>query len=137
MDLPMAGMRTPDSVAKLDGIKAVVVIAVLLVCGSVFAQPMQKQIGTPNIAGIKPSVAQAPTQAKTYDVPFVATAEKADGSGSVDIVTYQKVTEQQLNQIVKNGEAQVINIQKTVDSAKAQLDQITKIKAEAATSVTQ
>ena len=104
--------------------RIIVVVLVMLVAGVSFAQ------GTANVAGIKPSDSQSPV--KAYDVPFVATAQKADGTGPVEIVTYQKVTKQQLQSIITNATSAVARMQKQVADAQAQLDKIVELEAKPA-----
>jgi hypothetical protein len=105
-------------------------IVVWVVVISAIAQPMNKPQGTVNVSGIKPSETQVQASTKTYDVPFVTTAQKADGSGPVDIVTYQKITKTQLEQVIARGNQTVTIMQKQIKDAQEQLDKINSIEAE-------
>jgi len=104
----------------------VVLVAVMFVCTLSFAQIGAK--GEVNVDGIKESVTQAQAQVKTYDVPFVASAQKADGTGPVDVVTYQRVTKAQLTQIIANATKQVVTMQKQISDAQLQLDKIVELE---------
>jgi TolA-binding protein len=112
----------------IGGLVFCIVVWVLVI--SAMAQPMSKVLGTPNVSGIKAVTPTSQAQATTYKVPFISTADKADGSGPVDIVTYQKITKTQLEQVIARGNQTVTIMQKQIKDAQEQLDKINSIEAE-------
>ena len=67
---------------------------------------------------------------KVYEIPMTAIANKADGTGTVEIsVAPIKVTKAQLAQGIKNANAQIVSQQAQVAKLQARLDAITELEA--------
>lgn len=80
------------------------------------------------VEGIKP-VATPSLSAKQYEIPMVETMNKADGSGTVEVITQVlKVTKAQLIQGISNANRQIQAQQATVAKLQAQLDKINELE---------
>ena len=104
------------------------ILVSMFLMGSVFALD-----ATPKLSDIREVVneqPQRPEQPKVYEIPMTAMAEKADGSGLVEVFASAiKVTKAQLQSGIARANKQIELQQKQVADLQAKLAKINELEA--------